>query len=137
VPAIMRRRTVEPELPEDIVRFILDRIDSVPHMEALLLLWETPEKTWTEVEIARRVYVSVDVARAILQDLAGRKLAAVRAESGAGYRYDSAWDPTGAEMAAVARTYRQQLVRVASLIHSKGSPALRDFARAFQFKSGK
>jgi predicted ArsR family transcriptional regulator len=134
---MMRRRTVEPELPEEIVRFILNRIDSVPHMEALLLLWETPEKAWTEAEIAARVYVSVDVARVILQDLVGRKLAAVRAESGAGYRYDSAWDPTGEEMAAVARTYRQQLVRVASLIHSKGSPALRDFARAFQFKSGK
>jgi predicted ArsR family transcriptional regulator len=131
------RRTVEPELPEEIVRFILNRIDSVPHMEALLLLWETPEKAWTEAEIAARVYVSVDVARGILQDLVGRKLAAVRAESGAGYRYDPAWDPTGAEMAAVARTYRQQLVRVASLIHSKGSPALRDFARAFQFKGGK
>lgn len=128
---------MEPELPEEIVRFILNRIDSVSHMEALLLLWDSPEKAWTEAEIAARVYVSVDAARAILQDLVGRRLATIRGDSSAGYLYDSAWDPTGAEMAAVARTYRQQLVRVASLIHSKGSPALRDFARAFQFKGGK
>jgi hypothetical protein len=132
----MPSRTVDsPDIPEDVVRFILDRIDSVPHMEALLLLWETPSKAWTEEEIAARVYVGVEVARGILQDLAGRKLVTSRSDSGPTYQYDTGWDPQGEQMAAVARTYRQQLVRVASLIHSKGSPALRDFARAFQFKT--
>ena len=40
-------------------------------------------------------------------------------------------------MAAVAATYRRQLVGVSSVIHAKGSPALRDFARAFQWKGEK
>jgi hypothetical protein len=131
------RRVDSGKLPEDVVRFVVDRIDSVPHMETLLLLWETPSKAWSEQEIAARVYVGVEAARAILQDLAAQKLAASEPGAPSTYRYDPSWDSSGVLMASVARTYRQELVRVASLIHSKGSPALRDFARAFEFKERK
>jgi hypothetical protein len=105
----------------------------VPHLETVLLLAKEPSKTWTGEEIAARLYIGVDAARAILQDLVRLQLAMVRPD-GTGWCYDGRWDPTGEEMTAVERTYRQQLVPVASLIHSKGSAALRDFARAFDLK---
>ena len=122
-----------PALPESVIRFIRDRIDSVPHLETVLLLAKEPSRTWTGEEIAARLYIGADAARAILQDLVRRQLAAARPD-GAAWHYDERWDPTGEEMTTVERTYRQQLVRVASLIHSKGSAALRDFARAFDLK---
>jgi hypothetical protein len=37
-------------------------------------------------------------------------------------------------MASVAATYRQNLVLVANIIHSKASGAVREFARAFEIK---
>jgi hypothetical protein len=50
------------------------------------------------------------------------------------YRYEASWDETGMMMQKTVEAYRHHLVRVANLIHSKASPAVRDFARAFQFK---
>jgi hypothetical protein len=34
----------------------------------------------------------------------------------------------------VDATYRRELVRISSMIHSKPSPAVRQFARAFRLK---
>lgn len=132
-------RMQDPELPADVLRFIVERIDSVPHLEALLLLWGSGERRWNEAEVASRVYVPGDTARSVLQALAQRRL--IRAEhggeagSGLLYVYDPAWDEAaGGLMALVADTYRRQLVRVAKVIHAKASPSVQEFARAFQLK---
>ena len=114
--------------------FIEEQIDSVPHLEALLLMFEQPSQDWTEQEIAARVYVDASAARAILQDLTRREFAVATSPAATAYRYDAGWDPSGERMAIVARIYRQHLVRITTLIHSKASPAVRDFARAFQLK---
>ena len=63
-------RMQDPELPADVLRFIVERIDSVPHLEALLLLWGSGERRWNEAEVASRVYVPGDTARSVLQALA-------------------------------------------------------------------
>lgn len=116
------------------LRFLERRIDSVPHLETLLLLWENPAVAWSEADIARRVYVSPEQARGILVDLARHRFIAAAASSPDSYSFDVAWD-TEKIMQQVAACYRRQLVHVASLIHAKAaSEAVRDFARAFQFK---
>ena len=123
------------ELHPDVVRFIDERIDSVPHLEALLLLWESGAMRWAVDQTAARLYVSNDRAGAILEDLVKRRLA--RREPGqdrAFYLYDGDWDKNGEQMARIATAYRRQLLQVAALIHSRGSAAVRDFARAFRIK---
>jgi hypothetical protein len=118
-------------IPEEVLRFIERRIDSVPHMEALLLLWESPTRQWTDPEIAARVYISSEQARKVLADLARSGLII---HSPPGFRYDASWDETQL-MGKVAATYRNYLVHVSGLIHAKSaSESVRDFARAFQFK---
>lgn len=121
-------------IADDVVRFVVEKIDTVPHLETLLLLFESAPREWTAQEVAVRIYVAEDRARAILQDLIHQRLITLHAERPEHYRYDKAWDVTGSTMQKVARTYRTHLVAVANLIHSKASPAVRDFARAFQFK---
>ena len=123
------------ELPADAVRFIEERIDTVPHLEALLLLWESNPSRWTAQQIAARLYIPPAAAISILDDLTRREF--VHSESDGGilyYRYDCPWDELGGSVARVAAVYRQHTVRVASLIHSKASTAVRDFASAFRFK---
>lgn len=124
----------EEALPEDVLRFIGDRIDSVPHLEALLLLWEDPARRWTIAEIAARVYVSEDIARAVLQDLAQRRLIRAETQTSTRYVYDPAWDEAAQLMPRVAATYRHHLIRIAKIIHAKASPGVQEFARAFQLK---
>lgn len=69
-------------LPAHVLRFLADQIESVPHLEALLLLWQSPERGWSLEEIATRVYVPRDAAAHLLADLARRGM--VKIESGAG-----------------------------------------------------
>ena len=49
------------------------------------------------------------------------------------YRSNSDQQGTDALIDSVDKTYRREIVRVSTLIHSKGSSAVRDFARAFRF----
>lgn len=122
------------EIPEEVLHFIVRRIDSVPHLETLLLLRENPAQPWTDEEVSARVYVSRELARSILQDLARHGMIAPAGASER-YAYDAAWDEAQL-MSKVAAAYRQHLTHVAGLIHSKASSeAVRQFARAFQFKN--
>jgi predicted ArsR family transcriptional regulator len=122
------------EIPPEVARFIAAKIDSVPHLEALLLLWQSSPQGWSAEEIAVRVYLPPERALEVLHDLGRQHLVKLAAGATAVFQYDAAWDETGATMQHVAATYGRHLVRVANLIHSKASPAVRDFARAFQFK---
>lgn len=123
------------EIPQDVLEFIARRIDSVPHLEALLLMWEQPQKVWTEDEISRRVYVNHEQAESILRDTARHGFIAASTDTPKGYYYNPAWDRAQL-MPKVASTYRQHLVHMAELIHSKAaSAAVEEFARAFKFKN--
>jgi hypothetical protein len=59
------------DVPEEseVFQFILDRIDSVPHLEALLLLWNSRPTKWSSKELVARLYVETEVARKLLVDL--------------------------------------------------------------------
>lgn len=119
------------DIPEDVLRFLTEKIDSVPHLEALLLLSEGAAQSWTVEQIAARIYTSQDTAALILKNLQHHRL--VIAEAQPRYRYDASWDEGGL-MIRVAETYRRHLVQVASFIHSKAPSSVREFARAFDFK---
>ncbi len=119
---------------EEIYRFILNQIDSVPQMEALLLVWESRPKKWAESEIAERLYIGIDAVRNIMQELVRRRLlAADTQQSAKQYFYESKPEDLDSLIEAVAATYRRDLVRVSTFIHTKASSAVRDFAKAFKF----
>jgi DNA-binding IclR family transcriptional regulator len=126
-------RGAEP-LPAHVLRFLVDRIESVPHLEALLLLWQSPERDWSLEEIATRVYVPRDAAAQLLADLARHGMVKIEPGAPHSYRYAVDWEEGKRLMPDVASTYARQLVRVAQLIHSKASLGVREFARAFQIK---
>lgn len=119
---------------DEVHRFLLNEVDSVPQMEALLLLWESRPRQWPETELAVRLYVTPDALRTILAPLIQRRLVLSHSESAATYSYHSRSADTDRLMEAAASTYRHDLIRITTLIHSKASPALREFARAFRLK---
>ena len=114
-------------------QFILEQIDSVPHLEALLLMWNSRPQKWSVQEMAKALYVPFEVAEKVLADLEGRDLIAVAPDATDTYVYHASVD-RDALLKDVDATYRSQLIRVSGLIHSKASAAVRDFARAFRFK---
>ena len=66
------------ELPQDVLQFIAQEIDTVPHLEALLLLFEQAAEHWTVERAAARLYVPQDRAKQILSDLQQHRLARER-----------------------------------------------------------
>lgn len=122
-----------PQHPDhEVLQFILERLESVPHLEALLLIWQNQGMTWSAVSLSARIYVSDSVARAILDDFARHGL--VNAVAEGSYVYDRTWDAQRHILPRLADLYRRQLVEVTKLIHGKGSSSVREFARAFQIK---
>lgn len=120
--------------PDEIDRFILDEIDSVPQLEALLLFWNNRPKDWSSEDMAHALYVSTDAATDILDYLAQRRLVAEVAGGEGRYVLVSDEQDRTELLAALDRTYRRELVRVSTMIHAKASRAVRDFADAFRFK---
>jgi DNA-binding IclR family transcriptional regulator len=114
----------------EVDRFILDEIDSVPHIEALLILWNSRPTGCSVDELAALLFLPQERTLEILEDLRQRALV-VTGEAGNSYNPAYFRDHL---MADVDRIWRRELVRVSNLIHSKASPAVREFARAFRFK---
>ena len=120
----------EDPLKREVDQFILEEIDSVPHLEALLLLWNSANRRRTLDELAHDLYISVERTGAIMRDLQSRGFVIVQDDL-------CLWNPECARMSlieAVDRAWRREIVRISSLIHSKASPSVRQFASAFRFK---
>lgn len=111
-------------------QFVIEEIDSVPHLEALLLLWNSRPKQWSPEEMGKALYLTTEYTQPVLQDLVNHKLAF--SEAGR-YAYES--DPERDKVIeALDRVYRREIIRISNMIHSKASPAVRAFARAFRLK---
>ena len=118
-------------------RFILEEIDSVPHLEALLLLWRSAPRPFSAAQIAEKLYISAGQGAAIVEDLHRRGLIGSEHNSAATFFYDPQNDSRNHLMKAVDATYRRELIRISGIIHSKPSPGVRAFANAFRFRKDK
>lgn len=116
----------------EVDRFVVDRIDSVPHLEALLLLWRARSETWSAEKLAEQLFVKPDGAKKLLQDLARDGLLDIDVDLEE-YRYRSELE-TDRLIGSLNETYRRELIRVSTMIHSKPPAAVREFARAFRLK---
>lgn len=123
-----------PDIPEPVRQFIAEKIDTVPQLEALLLLWENPARSWSQDEIAARIYVATDTAASILQALQRRQLIVLQDAQLPTFRYNAEPGGTNEIVAEVAAAYRRHLIPVATFIHSKAPASVREFARAFDLK---
>lgn len=118
-------------------RFILAEIDSVPHLEALLLLFNSRPKAWSIDEMGQSLYVRNEVALKILDSLVQRNLIAAVPRTSEMFFYKEDDEYKNRLMEDVDAVYRKEVVRISSMIHSKAPAGLRDFARAFRIKKDK
>ena len=121
------------QIPGQVLRFLEECIDSVPQLEALLIMFEAPRRRWSVADIAARVYISQAEAIRVLDRLARREL--VQSEdSGGHYQIQLGNDALRALIDEVARTYRANLTLIATFIHEKPPASVTEFARAFDLK---
>lgn len=119
---------------EQIDRFVVDNIDTVPQLEALLLMWRNQPRQWTSDQVARNLYISTELANVELHHLEQNGLISIAPESSEAYGLNLEPENRRQMLAALEEMYRRELVRISNLIHAKAPRSMRDFASAFRFK---
>lgn len=108
---------------QEVYRFIYETIDSVPHLEVLLQLWSNRPRQLAEADLASRLFLTPATLHRIMDDLIRRGLAARVSEGEEqSYCYQTGASPNDDLVAAVADTYKRELIRVTRAIHQKTSP---------------
>jgi hypothetical protein len=126
-------------LADDMRRFILTSIPSVPYLEALLLLRTAQDADWDVNTVARRLYVAETRAAELLMALRDAGIAEqivpdVDEPSSVRYRYRPASPQLAARLDALAQAYAEHLVPVTDLIHSRLDKRAQQFAEAFRLR---
>lgn len=116
-------------IPDDVRGFVSRYIDTIAELEALLLLRRERSAPWTAVELSQRLYITEAAASDVLTKLSADDLI-VNDEME--FRYN-ATSELAALVDKVAETYRQQLIPMTHLVHSKPG-RIREFANAFKLR---
>lgn len=127
-------------LPEDIRRFIVTSVPSVPYLEAILLLRNDPDMGWEVRRVAARLYVAERQAAEVLSALAAAGIARSEEQGETVlFHYAPATDELRERLDALAQAYSTNLVGVTQLIHSRIDKRAQQFADAFRLRkdSGK
>lgn len=125
---------IEASIPEDIRRFILTNIASVPSLEAMLLLRSEPERSWDSARLAERLYLSEKVAAQLLEELRSTGVLVLVTDSTSWYRYQPASPELRQLIDRLAGVYAKNLVEVTALIHSNTGSIVQRFADAFKWR---
>ncbi len=122
-------------IPEDLRRFVLSSIPSVPYLEALLLMRADPDQPWSTDSLARRLYVRDKVAEGLMAELCRSGMAAPSPDAPAdAYCYRPREDALRERIDRLADLYATHLVEVTHLIHASLDRKARQFADAFKWR---
>jgi hypothetical protein len=115
---------------DEVRRFVLISIPTVPHLETLLLLWRSQDTDWTAEDISKRLFVTAAQAAAVAEELCEADLLECAGEP---RHYRCRREPPSLRslLAEVDEAYSRHLRRVTELIHSNVDRKAARFAQAF------
>jgi Mn-dependent DtxR family transcriptional regulator len=118
-------------IPDEVIRFILLGIPSIPYLEAMLLLRRETEQPWDAKRVAQRLYLNEKAAQSLLAQLHSDDIVEYSDKQQQLYRYRPESSETARMIDLLAETYTTNLIGVTHLIHSKTGKKARQFADAF------
>ena len=118
-------------IPNDVRRFVLTSVPSVPYLEAALLMRGVAHRSWSVAELAASLYVSERTAAELVDALAEGGIARLEASR---YRFEPRDEALGASLDRLADCYAADLVGVSNLIHDATQKSASRFAAAFKLR---
>lgn len=119
-------------IPDDLKRFILLGIPSIPYLEAMLLLRSETVQPWEARQVAQRLYQNEKVAQALLVELHAGGVIELVDEQARQYRYSPHSDDLRQMIDRLAEVYAKNLIDVTNLVHSSNNKKkAQTFANAF------
>ena len=120
-------------LPEDVRRFILTSVPSVPFLEALFIYREARGQPLPPTQLSRRLYISETLAADVIEELLRARFIMPAEDLGVGHRFAPEAGVAGM-VEQLAAFYRSHLVEVTALIHSRTGRMAQQFADAFKLR---
>jgi hypothetical protein len=124
---------LEPSVPQDIVLFIRECVDTLGTLEILLLLRSSGGKAWTVQQISDEMRSSPLAVECSLDVLIVRGLVTQTAD---GYLFRPRTGDLGSKTQRLAALYYERRTAVIAIIFSRRGDAVRSFAEAFRIKKG-
>jgi hypothetical protein len=118
-------------LPDELRRFVLRSVPSVPFVEGLLIVRDAAPQPITIEALARRLYVSESEAAQVIDLLRTAQIVRKADDGGNLYAPDPDLIPV---LDLLARYYRSNLVEMTALIHSRTGRMAQQFADAFKIR---
>lgn len=121
------------KIPDEVRRFVVTSIPSIPYLEALLLLYESIIEEWNAELLARRLYVTQRQAESLLESLqaAGFLTSNQRQKT---FRYLPRDEFLQEAVIGLAAAYSSNLIEITHLIHSNTNKKSQQFADAFKWR---
>ncbi len=121
-------------VPAEIAKFIHEKIDSVGHLELLLLLRSTPNQSWSVRGLAARLYITEQQTTELIVRLWTHSLITSKAGEPPLYQYY----PTSIEIRnkvdRLAELYAKYPLPLTNLIYAKPKIRVQRFADAFKIR---
>jgi hypothetical protein len=117
---------------DDVAQLIWQHINSIEHLEVLLLLFRNPQKAWTADDVSKELYTTPESAARWLSELHSSRLVVLDDTINRCYRFDAGVNDVAVSNLAAA--YKERRVRIINMIISKPLDQIRSFADAFKFK---
>ncbi|HEY0587782.1 MAG TPA: hypothetical protein VGD52_16730 [Pseudoduganella sp.] len=124
-------------VPDDIRRFVIQRVPSVPYIEAVLLMRDNRHCAWSAAVLARRLYLGLEETTQLLERLRADQLVVEEGGNGPGFRYAPASPEVEGIWDRLAVVYAQHLIEVSTLIHTRPAGKAQMLADAFVWRKGK
>ncbi len=121
-------------IPDDVGQFIIEKIDSVAELEALLLLHSGPEKSWGVLVLAERLYLGEKEAFELLVGLCTKGLVVHKTSQPPSYQYQPGSVECRQVVDRLAEIYAKHIVPVTNLIHARPKTRVQRFADAFKLR---
>jgi DNA-binding IclR family transcriptional regulator len=120
-------------IADDVRRFVLTSIPSVPYLEAALLLRADPATARAASDLARLLYLPEREATELLHRLHESGVVAPNPQAPDAWHYAPSPE-LGAAFDALALAYSQDLIAITQLIHDATQKKAHRFADAFKWR---
>lgn len=122
------------QIPKEVSQFVISHIPTVPFLEAMLLIRSEREQPWDGKRLAKRLYMSERAASELLRRLHQAGFASEVDGLPGAFFYAPSTPEFVFVIDSLAATYRQHLVEVSNLIHSRNAKHAHQFADAFKLR---
>ena len=121
-------------IPDELRRFILTSVPSVPFVEAMLLFMAKPDRALSVDEIARGLYMPRASASQDIEALREAQVVKADASNAEASRFAPSSPELDTMLRTVASFYARDLIGVTDLIHSRTARRAQQFADAFRIR---